>query len=531
MLKEHLIILFSSYFMSNLFLIPIFILNLSGLLRFARNSYQVKIHKYTVILVLLCPIFIYLYSVPFQTLNFHSNYTEIIPKTYEAVFSDNIGEKQNNIHTTSLPSSSVLLPDNTKSIILDTIYFIIEYILLITLFGFIYFLFILLVQFYFLKQIDKHCIRKKSFKNLDIIYSPKIILPFSVGLLKRKVYLSDRYSPMEKQIIINHEFNHFRKNHHVWTIMESMLNYLFWYNPIAFYLRVKGTLLREMECDEYTLKKIDSYTYSKLLIKLAEFHLLKGSCFLITQNLISRHTLKKRIEKMVSPKKSKKNIVISSLIVFALIISISTILLYGKINDQTSQNEILDRIKTRYAQILIDRNKVDIEKVPQNFIDALLVSEDRDFFKHKGIKLYNIVKASVFNLFHDRERWLGASTITQQLAKQLLNQPNEKTFERKFRELKIAKVLEKNYTKHEILEMYLNSIYFGNNAWGLHQAAHTYFGHSYEKLTLKESALLVPALTAPAKYNFIKNPQLAIARQERLINSMMKLGIANSADK
>ena len=126
---------------------------------------------------------------------------------------------------------------------------------------------------------------------------------------------------------------------------------------------------------------------------------------------------------------------------------------------------------------------------------------------------------------------MGASTITQQLAKQLLNQPNEKTFERKFRELKIAKVLEKNYTKHEILEMYLNSIYFGNNAWGLHQAAHTYFGHSYEKLTLKESALLVPSPTAPVKYNFIKNPQLAIARQERLINSMMKLGIANSADK
>jgi membrane peptidoglycan carboxypeptidase len=286
-----------------------------------------------------------------------------------------------------------------------------------------------------------------------------------------------------------------------------------------------------MECDEYTLKKTDSYTYSKLLIKLAEFHLLKSSCFLITQNLISQHTLKKRIEKMLNPKKSKKNIGISSIVVLALIILTSMILLYGKINDRTSQNEILDWIKTRYAQILVDRNKVDIEKVPQNFIDALLVSEDRDFFKHKGIKLYNIVKASIFNLFHDRERWLGASTITQQLAKQLLNQPNEKTFERKFRELKTAKVLEKNYTKHEILEMYLNSIYFGNNAWGLHQAAHTYFGHSYEKLTLKEAALLVPSLTAPAKYNFIKNPQLAKARQARLINSMMKLGIVNSAYK
>jgi membrane peptidoglycan carboxypeptidase len=120
---------------------------------------------------------------------------------------------------------------------------------------------------------------------------------------------------------------------------------------------------------------------------------------------------------------------------------------------------------------------------------------------------------------------LGASTITQQLAKQFLNEPKEKTLGRKFRELKIAKVLEKNFTKLDIIEMYLNSVYFGNNAWGLNQAAQTYFGHSYETLTLEESALIVPSLKAPTKYNVIENPILAKARQERLIKSMVELGV------
>ena len=88
---------------------------------------------------------------------------------------------------------------------------------------------------------------------------------------------------------------------------------------------------------------------------------------------------------------------------------------------------------------------------------------------------------------------------------------------RKFEELKIARVLERDFTKEEILEMYLNMIYFGNGAFGLKAASETYFGHDYTSLTLSESAMLVPFITAPSVYNVLKDPITAETRQKQLL--------------
>lgn len=522
MLKEHLAILFSCYLLANLYLIPIFAVNLSGLLNLFGIAWQVRIHKYAVVLALACPLFIYVYSEPFQAMTVRPDSISMTVARSDVAVSD---DSPNIPPFEAISESRRLLPGDAKSIIIDGIYFLIEYFLLMTLTGGIYFCFRLCSQWYVIRKLENHVVRKKSFRHMDIFISSRITLPFSVGVFRRKVYLPDIYTPVERQIIINHEFNHFRKNHHVWSLLESLLHYLFWYNPISFYLRVKGMQLREIECDAITLLKTDVYLYSRLLIKTAESHRRNNSSFMIAQNLISRQTLKKRIAHMMNKPVSKKTIGVSALVAVAMIISISALLLYGTMNDQQAQSEILSHVTNRYAKTLSGGKVVEIEKVPQHFIEALLVKEDRDFFKHDGIKLYNSVKAAVYNLFQDREYWLGASTITQQLAKQFLDGPNDKTWGRKFRELKIAKVLEKNFTKFEILEMYLNSVYFGNDAWGLNQATEKFFGHSYEELTLKESALLVPSLVAPAKYNAKKNPQLARARQEKLLRTMLNLGI------
>jgi membrane peptidoglycan carboxypeptidase len=121
-------------------------------------------------------------------------------------------------------------------------------------------------------------------------------------------------------------------------------------------------------------------------------------------------------------------------------------------------------------------------------------------------------------LFTSNNRIYGGSTITQQLAKSFLT--HERTLDRKFKELKISRILEKNFSKNVILEMYLNRVYLGQNTWGLAAASLKYFQHKYTKLSLEESAMIIPFLAAPTKYNLIDNPQEAKSRQMNFLKRL-----------
>lgn len=194
-------------------------------------------------------------------------------------------------------------------------------------------------------------------------------------------------------------------------------------------------------------------------------------------------------------------------------------LIYGNLNDATKE-AILAVINQKYGQRAPLTERVEIENVPPHLINALLVQEDSGFFEHRGMSIKAVIRAVGTNLksfvsgatlFKD-----GGSTITQQLAKQFIIN-RKKTMKRKFEELKIARVLERDFTKEEILEMYLNMIYFGNGAFGLKAASDTYFGHEYTRLTLSESAMLVPFITAPSVYNVLKDPVTAEKRRLLLL--------------
>ncbi|MFN3135233.1 MAG: transglycosylase domain-containing protein, partial [Candidatus Kryptonium sp.] len=127
-----------------------------------------------------------------------------------------------------------------------------------------------------------------------------------------------------------------------------------------------------------------------------------------------------------------------------------------------------------------------IDSIPKNLINALIATEDRKFYKHWGIDLDRVLKAMVKNILSFRIRE-GASTITQQLARNLyLSQ--ELSLTRKIREAITAIQIERNYTKEEILEMYLNIAYFGMSAYGVESASFIYFGKSPKELTLAECA-------------------------------------------
>lgn len=181
----------------------------------------------------------------------------------------------------------------------------------------------------------------------------------------------------------------------------------------------------------------------------------------------------------------------------------------------SSDNEI---IKTFTAYTY---EKVALKDIPENLKKALIATEDKSFYKHHGYDIYGLARSTVQNLAAGHVVQ-GASTITQQLARVLfLN--NERTFDRKLKELFIAARIEKTISKDQILEMYMNSVYLGAGAYGVEGAAQIYFDKHLKDLTLSESALIAGLPQAPSVYNPFNNKKLAIKRRNQVLGRMHKM--------
>ena len=169
----------------------------------------------------------------------------------------------------------------------------------------------------------------------------------------------------------------------------------------------------------------------------------------------------------------------------------------------------------------ITANKMEgvaINEVPEHVIDAVLSIEDHRFYEHHGIDVKGIIRAAFENLFAGGIVQ-GGSTITQQLAKNTILTP-EKTYERKIKEVVIAGQIEQQYSKDEILEMYLNQIYFGHGAWGIQNASRVYFGKNVEDVTLAEAAMLAGLIHSPSALDPYKNFESAKKRQGVVLAQM-----------
>ena len=160
--------------------------------------------------------------------------------------------------------------------------------------------------------------------------------------------------------------------------------------------------------------------------------------------------------------------------------------------------------------------------IPQHLIDAVIAVEDTRFFEHPGLDIVGIFRAAWTNL-KGGGKIQGASTITQQLARSLFLSP-ERTYQRKIRELILAIKMELILTKDQILEMYLNQIYFGHGAYGIGAASQTYFDKDLADISLQEAALLSGLPKAPNTYSPYRNPELAKKRQEHVLSRMVQAG-------
>ncbi|MCM3690685.1 transglycosylase domain-containing protein [Neobacillus niacini] len=171
---------------------------------------------------------------------------------------------------------------------------------------------------------------------------------------------------------------------------------------------------------------------------------------------------------------------------------------------------------------------VGIKQIPKEVIHAVIATEDQRFYKHNGINYFAIMKAFFKNMLSG-DIVAGGSTVTQQLAKNVFL-THERTYTRKVKELIITKKIERTYSKDEIMERYLNQIYFGEGAWGIQRAAKTYFGKEASELTLSESAMLAGLIKAPSILSPFKNMEKSVQRRDLVLSLMEKEGYITQAD-
>ncbi len=174
------------------------------------------------------------------------------------------------------------------------------------------------------------------------------------------------------------------------------------------------------------------------------------------------------------------------------------------------------------ANVSGNRKSVILSTLNKHTVNAFIASEDRTFYSHNGLNYKRMFKALYKNVI-SRSFKEGASTISQQLIKNT-HLSQEKTIKRKLNEIKLTKQLEKRYSKDEILEMYLNTIYFGHNCYGLQSAAEFYFDKKAENLSLTESATLVGLLSSPNNYSPFKNPEKSLQRRNLVLKAMLDCG-------
>ena len=198
----------------------------------------------------------------------------------------------------------------------------------------------------------------------------------------------------------------------------------------------------------------------------------------------------------------------------------------------------------RHLQDFLEENRemVTYEEIPSSMKAALLSAEDRRFFSHRGLDIYRIPGSLLANLKDRRLVGQGASTLTQQLARNSFSEVGKQrssasfadvaaTYVRKIREQITAVLIERLYTKPEIMTMYLNTVYFGHGAYGIKSAARLYFDSEVDQLALEESALLVGLLPGPNRFTPLRHPERARRQRNLVLYSMADNGAITSTER
>ena len=221
---------------------------------------------------------------------------------------------------------------------------------------------------------------------------------------------------------------------------------------------------------------------------------------------------------------------IRKLITLILIICLCVLGYFSALGYMVYRDSIKEQsIEERVAEIKGRENYTSLSEISETFTDAVIAVEDSRFYKHGGIDLVSFVRAMVTNI-RSKELAQGGSTISQQFAKNLLFS-HEQSISRKAGEFFATYNIEKEYSKDEILELYLNIIYYGDGYYNIYDASMGYFGVEPKDMTAYQATLLAGIPNAPSVYAPTKNPELAHKRQDKVLERMVETKVLTEEEK
>lgn len=216
--------------------------------------------------------------------------------------------------------------------------------------------------------------------------------------------------------------------------------------------------------------------------------------------------------------KIAKKILLFILIAIILVLTVLCIIGYSTYSSALKDEPLITKIDSITSQ----DNFVKFSDLAEDYRNAVIAVEDHRFYDHGPVDFIAIARALYVN-FTNWELREGGSTITQQVAKNVIFS-QEETFTRKLGEIFAAYDLEKNYSKNEIFELYVNTSYFGDGYYGIYDASHGYYNKEPKDLTLDEASMLAGVPNAPSVYAPTVNPDLAKERQEHVLDKMLEYG-------
>jgi len=223
--------------------------------------------------------------------------------------------------------------------------------------------------------------------------------------------------------------------------------------------------------------------------------------------------------------KTIKRILLLCLVVFVIVAGVQIKGGYDKYKNALEERPLDEMI----AELQSKENYTQYEEVPEIYYKALVAVEDRRFYNHNGFDVIGSARA----VYNDIKSWKlleGGSTIAQQLAKNLYF-PNDHTLQRKIAEIFMALKIEKEYEKEEVLEFYVNGIYYGSGYYSIYDASIGYFGKVPKDMTDYECTLLVGIPNAPSIYSLNVRPDLAKKRQEKVVQCMVEVEYITEDEK
>lgn len=267
--------------------------------------------------------------------------------------------------------------------------------------------------------------------------------------------------------------------------------------------------------------------------------LINGIYFFISN--IKKNDKKKNLSKAQKKRKNKKRWKIFFLIMLTLfILGITAVIAFFSyivanapdFNEEllyvTEPSVLLDKDGKEFAKLGTENRIIlTYDEIPEVLIDAIVATEDSRFFEHNGVDWARFLKASFYQLLGKSDAG-GASTLTMQVSKNTYTSTEASGIEgiiRKFTDVYVSIFkIEKNYTKKQIMEFYVNSPYLGRNAYGVEQVSLTYFGKSTKELNLAEAAMIAGLFQAPGRYDPYKNPEATEARRQTVLKLMLRHG-------